>query len=155
MKKLTTIIGVLALALCATAATLDVTTTLPLNATAATNDQAFTVGGAPVEFVSVLNSATFSNTVTITQYDGGVTGATLYSGTLTAGAAATVYPARWIVNSGVENVVTGDVIMVLGTVASNSAPYTVTGVRITVTSASGATNTTTGPVRAFIQSVVR
>lgn len=116
------------------AAQKEVTVTLPLDTITVSTNIPVTVDGQPLEYLTVTNSASFSNTVTLLSYNAGVAQATLYSGTLAAGGSATVYPVRAFDDG-----------------ASTNRPYWVSTVRATVTSASGATNTTAGPVGAFFQ----
>jgi len=141
MKKLMlislTILGMLMLAAprTAVAVNIDQTYTLKAGALTVSNTATFYRVGAPVESITLKNNATFSNAVTIVQYDAGVAGATLYSGTLTAGAGATVYPVRTVSDGNTTN-----------------RPYIICGLMITITSASGATNAVDGSVETFIQS---
>lgn len=139
MKKSLFISALFAACVClpaapARAANADVTVTLPLERIAVTNVITIPAGMA-VDHLVIKNEAAFSNTVAVAIYDAEVVGATLYSATLTAATgSAYTYPLR--------------------TVAYGSQTqdfYTAKSIRCIVTSASGATNTTTGPVKILIQ----
>lgn len=116
------------------AANADVTVTLPLNTIAVTN--LITVpAGMAVDHLVINNEAAFSNTVAVAIYDANVVGATLYSGALAAATgSAYTYPLRAAAYG-----------------SQTQDFYTVKTVRCIVTSTSGATNTTTGPVKILIQ----
>ena len=137
MKKLMLILTALTIVGGAFAAAVPVVTTLPAGTLAITNETTIASQGAQVEFVALQNDSSFSNAVTVTSIalDGAVSLATLYTGTLTAGATATVYPVRAFADGNTTN-----------------RPYVVSGVRVTVTSASGKTNALPGTVRTLFQS---
>lgn len=140
MKKLTLAIvalAALAITLPALAVNIDKTYTIPLNEVSYTNDAVkIAADGKVIDRIVVNNTAAFSNTVWICEYDAGVVGATLYSNSLAAGESETVYPHR-VVTSGL---------------VSNIMQHAVCNMRVTIKSTSGTTNSTTGPVRNFIQS---
>lgn len=94
--------------------------------------------GVTLERFTLLNEGTNVLAVTLATVDEYVA-TTIYSVTV-AGSGSTVgYPARTVVQLGVENIVTGDVVIVRGTISSNAVPYQVRDLRITVTPTS--TNT--------------
>lgn len=125
------------LSLCALADAVPVSTKLDDGVLAVTNQQTIARTGVPLEYIAIQNDATFSNTVTITAtaLDGAVSLGTLYTGTLTAGATTTAYPVRAFDDGETTN-----------------RSYVVSGVKIVVLSASGATNAVDGTVKALFQS---
>lgn len=136
MKKMMLMMMALVLLACfAQAFNAAVTTTLNDGSLSVTNSQTYARLGNSVEYVAVVNDAAFSNTVTVTATALGVTVGTLYSGTLTAGASAVVYPVRTVSNG-----------------LTTNRCYIVRDISITVTSASGVTNSVDGSVRVFLQS---
>lgn len=129
--------AIAASAFAAVAASVPVDTKLDDGTLAVTNQVTVSPAGMPLEFLTLQNDSTFSNTVTVTAtvLGGDVSIGTLYSGTLTAAASTTVYPVRAFDDG-----------------ATTNRPYIVSGVKITVTSASGATNSVDGTVNALFQS---
>lgn len=139
MKKLFSAISAIILigALAVHAAAVQVDTPLPDGTLSVTNDVTVAPGGMPVEYLVIQNDAAFSNavTVTATALNGAVTVGTLYSGTLLAAGTAVVYPVRAMTDGNITN-----------------RSYRVSGVRTTVTSASGSTNAVDGTVKTLFQS---